>query len=166
MLTIRPATLAVLDAIRVVHTSSIQATCASSYSPEQIAAWLAHLTPERSRQSFEEGGQFVALQDSTVVGFGKLRLASATVNAVYVAPMAQGFGVGRLASPCTRAWAPHHAPACSRLAALAAGASRWTDQGASSRTGFTARFTDCEQACNIGYGGGSHGHHVRGRDRA
>ncbi len=95
MLTIRPATLADLDAIRVVHTAAIQATCASSYSPEQITAWLAHLTPERYRQSFDEGGQFVAVQDGTVVGFGKLHLASATVNAVYVAPMAQGFGVGR-----------------------------------------------------------------------
>ena len=96
MLTVRAATLADLDAIRVVHTSAIQATCASSYSPAQLTAWLAHLTPERYRQSFDEGGQIVALQDGIVVGFGKLHLASATVNAVYVAPTAQGIGVGRM----------------------------------------------------------------------
>lgn len=95
MFTVQPATLADLDDIRAVHTSAIQATCASSYSPEQVTAWLAHLTPERYRQTFDEGGQFVALQCGIVVGLGKLHLASATVNAVYVAPFAQGFGVGR-----------------------------------------------------------------------
>ena len=94
MLSVRAATAADLDDIRVVHTGAIQATCASSYSPEQLSAWLAHLTPERYRQSFDEGGQFVALEDGVIVGFGKLHVASATVNAVYVAPSAQGRGIG------------------------------------------------------------------------
>jgi GNAT superfamily N-acetyltransferase len=95
MLTIRPATLADLEAIRVVHVSAIQVTCAPSYSVEQIGDWLAHLTPERYERAFDEGGHIVALQDSVVVGFGKLHLASATVNAVYVAPTARRLGVGR-----------------------------------------------------------------------
>ena len=72
------------------------ATCASSYSADQLSAWLAHLTPERYRQSFDEGGQVVALEDDVIVGFGKIHLASGTVNAVYVVPSAQGRGVGRI----------------------------------------------------------------------
>ncbi len=81
-------------AIWRVHTAAIRRTCAGHYPPEVIAAWVERLKPESYRGVLRRGGVVIAEDDAQVVGFGQIDLPNGEIQAVYVAPEAQGQGVG------------------------------------------------------------------------
>lgn len=91
---IRRATTNDAAAIASVHMASIRGLAATHYSAAQIASWSAGKHPhvyERARADGEV--MFVALVDSTLVGFGG-RFGD-EIRAVYVAPNHTRRGIGR-----------------------------------------------------------------------
>lgn len=92
--TIRQATAEDADRIHEVHTHSVRALCQDHYSPEQIARWLKHRTPQGYLSGIERGDMFVVVDGENIVGFG--HAIPGEVVAVYVAPAQAKRGVGRV----------------------------------------------------------------------
>lgn len=95
---IRKATREDAASIHEVHTASIRELCAGAYTPAQISAWTARLSPERYVKGMEglefyvaEGGEGGQGRLSGMLAFDK---ESGEIYALYVAPWAANKGVG------------------------------------------------------------------------
>jgi GNAT superfamily N-acetyltransferase/protein-L-isoaspartate O-methyltransferase len=78
-----------------VHIRAIRETCSSAYTPEQIGAWTALLSPDSYAAVVRDRFMVVAATPLGVTGFGQLDVERGVVEAVYVLPDAQGDGIGR-----------------------------------------------------------------------
>jgi putative acetyltransferase len=95
VITLRRATPADCAQIARVHEESIRGLGITSYTPEEVASWAAHLTPERYLPAIENNDFFVAVAAGTgVIGFAELN--GQEVAAVYVSPEHARHGVGRM----------------------------------------------------------------------
>lgn len=98
---IRRAEESDLAPIAALHRASILASCAGHYTPEQLAEWTGMQSIERYRALRATRAMFVACEASdggeanALLGFGVVSPADGWLNAVYVAPSANGQGVGR-----------------------------------------------------------------------
>ncbi len=92
--TIRTAGDSDLEAIWRVHRAAIEQTCARRYDADVIAAWVARLKPESYRGVVQRGVVVIAEDEGEAIGFGQLDSTAGEIQAVYVAPAAQGRGVG------------------------------------------------------------------------
>lgn len=95
MVSVRQATPDDIDAICVVHRSSIRELCSNHYTPDQVQEWTAALEPHGYTELLSSKQCLVAEEGGTLVGFGILDLENGLVNATYVSPRAVGKGVGR-----------------------------------------------------------------------
>ena len=93
---LRPATDDDRAGILDVHLRAIRETCSRSYSPEQVQAWAALLSPDSYSTVLKERVMVVATDGEAIVGFGQLNADTGEVDAVYVLPDCQGQGIGRL----------------------------------------------------------------------
>ncbi len=91
---IRRATIADASSIWRVHTSAIRHTCAAVYSPRAIETWTNMLRPEKYHDPILQMIFRVAEHDADILGFAMFFPRSGELNALYVAPGAQGKGVG------------------------------------------------------------------------
>ena len=91
---VRTATLEDRDAILRIHAQAIRRIVAQPYAAAQIEAWVAFPAPEGHEAELRSGHVFVAEEDGRIVGYGRFDADSGEVEATYVAPGAQGRGVG------------------------------------------------------------------------
>ena len=107
MASIRKAREADAERIWRVHTSSIRDICSSHYSPEEVDSWVKRQSPEKYVQFMHLDYFIVAESDDekNLLGFGHLGRSDVSkmppgcemqVKALFVAPEAQGRGVGKL----------------------------------------------------------------------
>lgn len=92
---IRSASVADAEAVAALHRASILRGCVGDYSPTQIRAWLAVLTPDVYPPLIASTSFRIALEDDAVCGFAATSVGEELINAVYVAPFAMGKGVGQ-----------------------------------------------------------------------
>lgn len=95
--TIRPATMADVEAILALHVASIRRLGAETYSPRQVDAWATK--PEGTspyEASIRDDGRhvIVAERDGELLGWGRLDRSDGEVSAVYVHPDHARQGVG------------------------------------------------------------------------
>jgi putative acetyltransferase len=90
---IRKATPEDCDAIADVHRRSIREGNRALYTPEQITAWSS-ITAEGHRDRLSRHTNYVAVDNSRVVGFGIIK--DDEIKAVYVDPNEFKKGIGRL----------------------------------------------------------------------
>lgn len=93
--TLRAAVPGDLDALKRVRDESARHACGAVYSPAQLAAWLARPLPAKMRALIDAECVLVAESDGEIVGYGAIDLATAEIEAVFVAPRAMGSGLGR-----------------------------------------------------------------------
>jgi len=93
--TLRTASPGDLDALKRVRDESARHACGAVYSPAQLAAWLARPLPAKMRALIDSACVLVAMSDGEIVGYGAIDLATAEIEAVFVAPGAMGSGLGR-----------------------------------------------------------------------
>ena len=91
---IRSATQEDARDIHDLHCRSLRQLWSSHYSDEQIEGWIAGRSPKGYLPGISEGEMFVAVEGSSVLGFG--HAVPGVIKAIYVAPEAVGRGVGRL----------------------------------------------------------------------
>jgi len=93
MYDIRPATADDAAEISRVVLSALHESNAGDYGPEIIARVARSFTPERAAVQIAERQVFVAVEEKRILGTASLD--GAVVRAVFVAPDAQGQGIGR-----------------------------------------------------------------------
>ena len=79
-----------------MHRTAVEEICASHYAPHEIAAWTRRLAPDAYLPVMARHEFLVAEGDGGIVGFAQLELATAVVEAVYVAPRSVRRGIGTL----------------------------------------------------------------------
>ncbi len=92
--TLRAAVPGDLDALKRVRDESARHACGAVYSPAQLAAWLARPLPAKMRALIDAACVLVAESDGEIIGYGAIDLATAEIEAVFVAPRAMGSGLG------------------------------------------------------------------------
>ena len=92
---LRPATLADIDAMWALRTRCVREVCRSHYPPAVIEAWSASPAPATYPQLIASGGAVLA-EDAggRLLGFGMVDLAGSEFDGLFVAPEAQGTGLG------------------------------------------------------------------------
>jgi len=96
MIQIRRAEEADLGGICEAHTRAIREVCSSHYTPAEIEAWAGRLFPGVHGEAIRSNEFFVAVEGSSILGFGQLNLETEEVRGVYVHPAAVRRGVGSL----------------------------------------------------------------------
>ncbi len=94
MITLRRAIPADCEQIARLHEASIRGLGITSYTPEQVDSWAAHLTPERYLPAIERNDVLLVVAGPDVVGFAALD--GQEVAALYVSPAHARHGVGRM----------------------------------------------------------------------
>ena len=94
MVEIRKATDEDCSAIMSVHTSSVLAIPVGYYSAEEIASWAIPRKIDDYQESVARKVFYVAVSDQVIVGFGVFNRESYEIEALYVAPEANGKGIG------------------------------------------------------------------------
>jgi putative acetyltransferase len=84
-------------ALTILYRRSVQHYGPRAYTAEQVAAWAALATVERTAARCADGRHVLVAQDDTdgVLGFGDLE-ADGHLDFLYVAPEAEGLHVGSL----------------------------------------------------------------------
>jgi len=95
MVTLRNATLADSEGIWRVFTRAVRELARDAYTPEQIEAWAALREPKDFAAVIGEREFQVAEDSGVIAGYGQLNVATAELEAVYVAPEYAGRGLGR-----------------------------------------------------------------------
>ncbi len=94
MLTIRPARIEEIPALRELRNRAAWAGCANCYSHEQLSLWLAGPLPDRFAALVADGTAFVAQDGENLLGYGALNIGANEVEAVFVDPTTTGRGLG------------------------------------------------------------------------
>ncbi len=92
---VRPAIAIDAPRIFAVHMAAIQDLGASHYSPSQLSAWRGNRSAASYAAPIANGAIIVAVESDTMIGFGQLSVADASVEAVYVLPARTREGVGK-----------------------------------------------------------------------
>lgn len=83
---IRLATPQDVPELGALHHDSIRTLCGRAYTPEQIEAWIACLTPAAYKMMLASQRVVVAEQDGQLVGFGAHDPQQGFIHATYVKP--------------------------------------------------------------------------------
>jgi len=94
MITIRKAELSDIDSIFWIFETAIRGLAKEHYTPEQIEAWIAGLTPQKLAATITYYNTFVAELDGKPAGFVIIDLANGEIKALYVAADYVRLGVG------------------------------------------------------------------------
>jgi putative acetyltransferase len=92
---IRPARITDTEQIASTHKTSIEALCSEHYPPENIAGWVASLSPEIYENAIKEKVMIVAEDKDDILGLGILDLECRQIRAIYIHPRVKGTGIGR-----------------------------------------------------------------------
>jgi ribosomal protein S18 acetylase RimI-like enzyme len=95
MFEIRKATDEDCSSIMSVHARSVLAIPVGHYSAEEIASWAIPRRIEDYQESVANKAFYVAVSYQRIVGFGVFNSESHEIEALYVAPEANGKGIGR-----------------------------------------------------------------------
>ncbi len=91
---IRSAKMGDTEKIASMHKASIEALCAESYSPENIAGWVSILSPDIYESAIKEKIMIVAEREGRILGMGILNIENKKIGALYIHPKVKGTGVG------------------------------------------------------------------------
>jgi putative acetyltransferase len=92
---IRPAQPEDAEAVHRVHTAAIRSGAGAHYAPEVVDVWVDAFNPGSFPRNIKRMAFFVAeLSDGGVGGFLALDLETRELDSLYVAPWAQGLGLG------------------------------------------------------------------------
>lgn len=92
---LRPATPADIDAMWALRTRCVREVCRSHYPPAVIEAWAAAPAPANYQHVLGSGAGVLAEDSaSRLFGFGVADLAGNEIDGLFVAPEAQGTGLG------------------------------------------------------------------------
>jgi len=92
---IRPAIMTDTEQIALTHKKSIEVLCSEYYPPENIAGWVAILSPDIYENAIKEKVMIVAEDKNEILGLGILDLERKEIGAIYIHPKVKGIGVGR-----------------------------------------------------------------------
>ena len=95
MITQRTATSADISSLWDLRTRAVRETCASHYTDELLAAWVAAPMPSSMPRMVEAGWALVAEDEGGLIGYAMVDLELGEVDAVFVERAHQGRGVGR-----------------------------------------------------------------------
>lgn len=94
-ITLRRATTSDAPAIWEIRAGAIRLTCRSHYPAGLLERWASSPLPDTFPSRIENEYFIVGSIESRIVGFAALKVSSAEVEAVFVAPDAGRRGVGR-----------------------------------------------------------------------
>lgn len=92
---IRAATLTDTERVFLTHKASIEALCAEHYEAQDIAGWIAVLSPGIYENAINEKIMIVVEKGAEILGLGILDLGHKEIAAVYIHPTVKGLGVGK-----------------------------------------------------------------------
>lgn len=88
---IRRANAGDVAAVRSIHGEAIRRVCARDYPPDVISAWYAGRSDDRYLRQIREDSFWVCIEQNCVA-FGSVRIGTANLEALFVAPEALGRG--------------------------------------------------------------------------
>lgn len=92
---LRRAVAADAPAMWAIRAQAIRETCRNHYPAALIARWSSGSLPESFPSRIEGGYFIVGTVESRIAGFAALKVSSAEIEAVFVAPDAGRHGLGR-----------------------------------------------------------------------
>jgi N-acetylglutamate synthase-like GNAT family acetyltransferase len=94
MISVRRARIEDARSIAQVHVASVEGISTSLYTAEEIESWSRPRTIANYEELIRTREFLVAEAQNGIVGFGVLNRSSSVIEAVYVAPVASGRGIG------------------------------------------------------------------------
>lgn len=91
---LRPFTPADAEAMHTLHSAAVSQTCATSYTPTEIEAWLKGRTAGGYVRAAESGENFlIAEENGQIQGFSSWQ--GSELVSLFVHPAAKGRGLGK-----------------------------------------------------------------------